>query len=265
MSAPESISARRVQATIATCLAEPDRAEAVAAALGDPLDLEAVRYLAGLAEKVRHNGVRADLELTFRLLRLTGLEMELFRDYAPGSARRRARGLTAPADRLAGLVEFADSWAGTDPDRSLIRDLARYEQILADFRIPAPTPGVDAGGELGPETVLVRLGRMAVLVAGCDPAQVAEVLRAREPELAAVVRRPRVLLYHQAADAGVRAIEVSSGVPGLLAAVDGVATVRELALRLLGDEAATGMLAAGYAQLRELGLVGIGDGPAPCG
>lgn len=253
-------SARLVHSIIATCLTEPGREESVAASLPGTLDVEAVSYFAGLAEKVRHNGIRRDLELTFRLLRLSGLEMELFRDYAPTSAQRRARGLTSPAERLTGLMDFVSEWAGTDEDRCLIRDVLRHEQIVAGFRRAPKLRVVDSGGPVTPESVVSLHGTVVVVDAVCDPMQVAEVLRAREPDLAAIVRRSVLMVYHRAPSGQVRMIEVSEGVPCLLGAVDGISDVHELGTRLLGDGVSTDAVVAGYAALRDLGLVRVSPG-----
>ncbi len=249
-------SARLVHSVIATCLTEPGREECVAASLPEPLDIEAVSYFAGLAEKVRHNGIRRDLELTFRLLRLSGLEMELFRDYAPASAQRRARGLTSPTERLTGLMDFASEWAGTDEDRCLIRDVLRHEQIIAGFRRAPKLQAADSGGPVTHESVVSLHGTVIVVDAVCDPMQVADVLRARVPDLTAIVRRSVLMVYHRAPSGQVRMIEVSEGVPCLLEAVDGISDVHELGARLLGDGESTDAV-VGYAALCDLGLVRV--------
>ena len=134
-------SARSVHSAIATYVADPNRLAREAAkppaerptALRE-LDLDTLADFTGLTEKVRHNQVRGDLQMTFRLLRLTGQEIQLFRDYAPISLQRRQQRLTSPAQRLDGLVEFTENWAGTDSQRCLVRDLLRYEHTVAAFR-----------------------------------------------------------------------------------------------------------------------------------
>src|SRR5580700_3631480 len=95
------------------------------------VDLGAIAGFAGLSEKVRHNPCREDLPLTFRILSLSGLEIDLFRCYAPTSFERRRRGLNVTADRLEGLANFVEQWApASDPARTLVRDVLRHEHSI---------------------------------------------------------------------------------------------------------------------------------------
>src|SRR5438034_203283 len=92
------------------------------------VDLIALRKFAGLTAKVRHNGLRHSLPLTFRLLNVAGLEIEVFSAYA----MFRATSGNGYADTIAGreqdLLNFMEGWL--DPGRHshlLLWDVVRYE------------------------------------------------------------------------------------------------------------------------------------------
>ncbi|MGH9228112.1 MAG: RiPP maturation protein ApyI [Acidimicrobiales bacterium] len=226
------------------------------------LDLDALADFAGLSEKVRHNQCRQHLELSFRLMRLTGVEVQLFRDYAPRSRARRRQGLISVPDRLDGLAQFVEEWAaGGGPVRTLLRDVLGHEYVIAVLRRsevapPAPT---------GPARVPVHHGRIVVRRSTCDPSQVASVLRAREPDLAAIERGVRTFVYQKAPGSDVRILEVEDGVAELLLAVDGRSSVEDLAGRLFGG-ALVDPLRSTLEQLADLGVLAWShDGGVPCG
>src|SRR5262249_48489155 len=121
------------------------------------MDLDGVADFAGLAERVRHNQCRGDLELTFRLLRLTKLEVALFRDDTPVWLQRRRAGRNSTADRIAGLAEFVADWADGDATRTLVRDVLDHEHAIARLRhadAPTPPPGAGASRPDGPAVPL---------------------------------------------------------------------------------------------------------------
>src|SRR5258708_23978482 len=55
------------------------------------IDLTALRKFAGLSIKVKHNGLRFDLPLTFRLMGLAGLDIGVFSAYATYCAENGRR------------------------------------------------------------------------------------------------------------------------------------------------------------------------------
>lgn len=268
----ERLSARVAHSAMATCVADPERLAREAAmppaqrtrALRE-LDLDSLADFMGLTEKVRHNQVRGDLQMTFRLLRITGLEIRLFRDYAPSSLRRRAHGLTSPAQRLDGLVEFTQTWAGADPQRCLVRDVLRYEHTVAAFRRDTSIEDDRGPAALRPDSVPVPHGRIVTVEASCQPVAAVEVLRAQEPDLGLVERRRYDLVYHRSPSGRFRVIEVEPGTPALLDAVDGRSTVRRLTERLVGDDGYVGAVCAAYQSLTDLGLLTVEGARSTCG
>ena len=228
------------------------------------LDLDSLADFMGLTEKVRHNQVRGDLEMTFRLLRITGQEIQLFRDYAPTSLQRRARRLTSPTQRLDGLVEFTESWAGTDPQRCLVRDVLRYEHTVARFRRDTSVEEDREPAVLLTDSVLTHHGTIVAVDATCHPVAVLDALRAHEPDLQRIERQPYVLVYHRSPCGRFRALEVEPGARALLDAVDGRSSVRELAQLLFGDDALADALRAAYQALADIGLVTTNGAPTSC-
>ena len=194
------------------------------------MDLATLADFAGLSEKVRHNQCRQHLELTFRLIRLAGVEVELFREYAPRSRERRRQGLTSVRDRLDGLAQFVEEWATADGSiRGLVRDVLWHEYVIAVLRDTDVSP--DAALRPG---VPAHHGRIVVRRATCSPLQVAAVLRAREPDLGAIERGDWTFVYHKPPSGPVRIMDVEPAVADLLLAVDGRSSVGELAGRLFG-------------------------------
>ena len=233
------------------------------------LDLDALAGFVGLAEMIRHNQCRADLQLTFRLLFLAGLEIEFFRDYAPRSLARRRQGLKSTADRLAGLLEFVTEWASCgDPVRLLIRDVLQHEYIVATVRAAENVPTAEAAtGAPGPQAIPRPRGYLSVQRTSCDPRQVAAVLRDRDPELSRIVRGSRTFAYHSEAPTSLRMLELDPGVGALIQAADGQTTLEGIGMRLLGDAAETSSLVALFYQLTDLGLFTWSSDArnAPCG
>lgn len=267
-------SASLVQSVMAAGLADPhrlqewvDEPELLERHGIDPavMDLSSLADFAGLSEKVRHNQCREHLELTFRFMRLAGIEVQLFRCYAPRSRQRRRQGLTSVPDRLQGLAEFVEEWAGQDEgDRRVLCDVLWHEYLIAVLRDTDATP--DPGDHAVACGIPVHDGRIVFRRTTCNPLQVAEVLRARDPDLAAIERGAWTFVYHGTPEGTVRILDVESGVPDLLLAVDGRSSVEEIARRLFGDDALAAPLRATLDQLVQLRLLAWGgDGGAPCG
>lgn len=230
-------------AVLATALVDADRLAAWRAdptRLGeygiDPstMDLDGLADFAGLAERVRHNQTRRALALTFRLLWVAKLEVALFRDYTPVSLRRRRDGLNTTPDRIAGLAEFVAGWAGDDPARVLVRETLDHEHTVARLRgeqVPVPPPGAGPSRPDGPAVPLPN-GRLVVRTSHHNPRQVAEVLRADDPDLGLIERGSWTLIYRHGFDGSVTVAEVAPGLGALVRAVTGDEDVAALADRL---------------------------------
>lgn len=198
------------------------------------MDLDGLADFAGLAERVRHNQCRGALQLTFRLLWLAKLEVALFRDYTPVSLQRRRAGLNTTADRIAGLAEFMAEWAGGDPTRALVREMLDHEHTVARLRhaeVPVPPPGAGPARPDGPAVPLPN-GRLVVRTSSCNPRQVADVLKASEPDLGLIERGSWTLIYRRGFDGSLTVSEVDRGLGALVGAVAGEVDVAALAARL---------------------------------
>src|SRR5947209_19627158 len=129
--------ASRFHAIIAAGLENPDllarwneRPELLRSYGVDPaaFDLGAIRKFAGLSAKVRHNGLRFHLPLTFRFLSLNGLEIEIFADYALHQAREGKPYASNTEERIVELVHFLLAWLDVNkPEQSLVWDLVRRD------------------------------------------------------------------------------------------------------------------------------------------
>lgn len=243
MTAAHRPSAALTHSVLAAALADADR---LAAWRADPrllgeygiepstMDLDGLADFAGLSERVRHNQCRRDLQLTFRLLWLTKLEVALFRDYTPVSLRRRRAGLNTTAHRIAGLAEFMAEWAEGDPTRDLVRETLDHEHIVARLRhaeVPVPPQGAGASRPDEPAVPLPN-GRLVVRTSSCNPRQVAEVLKTSKPDLGLIERGSWTLIYRRGFDGSLTVSEVDRGLGALVSVVDGDADVAALAGRL---------------------------------
>lgn len=243
MTAAHRPSAALTHSVLAAALVDADR---LAAWRADPgrlgeygiepsaMDLDGLADFAGLAERVRHNQCRLDLQLTFRLLWLAKLEVALFRDYTPVSLRRRRAGLNTTADRIAGLAEFVAEWAEGDPARDLIRETLDHEHTVARLHhagIPAPPRGAGASRPDGPAVPLPN-GQLVVRTSSCNPRQVAEVLKATKPDPSLIERGSWTLIYRRGFDGSLTVSEVDRGLGALVSVVTGDADVAALAGRL---------------------------------
>jgi len=198
------------------------------------LDLDGLADFAGLAERVRHNPCRRDLQLTFRLLWLAKLEVALFREYTPVSLQRRRAGLNTTADRIAGLAGFVAGWADGDPVREVIRETLEHEQTVAQLRhadVPVPPPDAGPARPDGPAVPLPN-GQLVVRSASCSPQQVAEVLQVNQPDLGSIERGSWTLIYRRGFDGSLTVSETDRGLGALVRVVTGDADVATLADRL---------------------------------
>jgi hypothetical protein len=128
--------ANKVHAVIAAGLQSP---ELINLWRGDPnllrncgiepesFDFYALQKYAGLTTKVRHNGLRLDLPLTFRLLNVAGLEIELFSAYATFRAASGIGYADTTAGRAQDLLAFMEQWLDFDRhEHVLLWDIMRH-------------------------------------------------------------------------------------------------------------------------------------------
>ncbi|MBF3725775.1 hypothetical protein ISG25_24750, partial [Burkholderia pseudomallei] len=122
----------------------PDLLRGAGIAPGD-LDWRALEHFVGLSLKVRHNGLRGDFPLSFRLLSVVGLEIEVFAAYASDCAESGHVFAATPQERARDLIAFLDRWL--DPaqrNHVLLWDILRHEYALACLRQAGDAPLADA-------------------------------------------------------------------------------------------------------------------------
>lgn len=265
------MNARRVHAVLAAGVQNPALIEAwrrEPALLRDhgiepaEIDLDALWKFAGLSLKVRHNGIREDLPLTFRLLHVAELAIDAFASYAARRAGEGGRlGDTAEA-RARDFVDFLGEWLDlARTPHALLWDMVRHERALAGLaRAAAPGPGPRSrarGTAVRGTTVPRRREGLVFHAMQSDPRAVAALLRERAPRLGEVALEPCCACYwRNGEEAAIARLDAS--VHDLLALVDGERTAAELGRALLGgDRPAPGFLQI-LRELAELGVLELG-------
>lgn len=264
------MSAAQVHAVLAGAVSDPRRLAEWAAdpqalrALGvDPasLDLPALRGFAGLALKVRHNGLRDAFMHSFRLLNVAGLEIEVFADYALARAGSGTALAATELARARAMVEFVRHWH--DPGcaaQALLWDLLRHELALFELMQPAsteaPVPAAGSSTLPTPGAVLRVRGTVCLHEMRHDPNAIVLALRQREPDLAAIQPAPRALCYWRPpGEAAVRIVELDAFGFAALQAAAGRRRVSELSVALGLGPRVPGPVRALLMQLQQAGLL----------
>src|SRR5262245_4360603 len=107
----------------------------------DSIDLSALWKFAGLTVKVRHNGLRREFPLTFRLMSTSGEEIEFFASYAAHCAAHHQQLPSGSEERAAQLGAFLAQWLAPDnPTHALLWDMFRHESAIATLFRQASSP-----------------------------------------------------------------------------------------------------------------------------
>jgi hypothetical protein len=169
-------------------------------ALGvDPasLDLMALRGFAGLTLKVRHNGLRDAFLHTFRLLNVSGLEIEIFAEYALARAVTRSALADTNEARAQDLIDFIEHWH--DPRQAthaLLWDLVRHEHALLQLGQPtAAAPATNPPSRPTPRSVPRVRGAVRLHEMRHDPRAIVQAVRQRVPALDSIPASPCALCY----------------------------------------------------------------------
>lgn len=225
----------------------------------DELDLDALWKFAGLTAKVRHNGLRAHLPLTFRLLNVAGLEIEVFASYASFRAAEGGRYAATTEARAHDLSAFLEGWLDFDRrEHALLWDLLRHEMALARLSKLAVTAAASPAGKApAPRAASVpRVGGHVILhEMRCDPRVVGALLSERSPRLEEAPPGAFHFCYwRRGAAAEIHILQLDELGFYLLSLADGARSAADLS-RLTGggDRPARGFLKA----LGELAAVGV--------
>jgi hypothetical protein len=265
------MSARQVHAVLAAGVEDPrliarwrDEPQALLrhGVAPNALDLAALWKFAGLTVKVRHNGLRADLPLTFRLMNVAGVEIDLFASYASFRAARGEGYAATTEARTRDLVDFLGRWIDAGRrEHILLWDLIRHEHALAQLARMVGPPAADAAQQrpaprrpTGASVPRVR-GHIILHEMRSDPRKVEDLLRERSPPLDQVPLESHRFCYWRPESASeIRILELDEFGYCALSLADGARSANELA-RAMGVSrgASRGFLAL----LDRLGQVGI--------
>jgi hypothetical protein len=244
---------------------EPDQLRDYGVEPGD-LDLNALWKFAGLTAKVRHNGLRQDLPLTFRLLNVAGLEIEVFASYASFAATEKRQFANTAVGRAQDLLSFLEHWLDFDKRaHALLWDLIRYELALtqlsrtaADFqggKIVAP-PKRLSGQSVPRIRADISLHEMS-----CDPRLLGVTLQEKSPQLENVPSGSFHFCYWRPdATTEVHILQLDELGYYLLSFADGERPAAELSTLLGGNRKPSRGFLKALAELAALGIMAF-DNP----
>ena len=213
----------------------------------DAIDLEALWKFAGLTAKVKHNGLRADLPLSFRLLNIAGLEIEVFGAYASFHAGKSFGSTTQ--ERIDELLFFLEQWLDFDKrEHVLLWDLIRHEVALARLR----RLEITTDGSVARNRPRVR-GEIVLHEMRSDPRVVETLLQQKKPKLERATLGKFCFCYWRAEDLYILEMDALSF--HLLSTINGKRSVAELSHLLTGTRKPPRGLLNSLAELARIGIV----------
>lgn len=225
----------------------------------DDLDLDALWKFAGLTAKVRHNGLRRDLPLTFRLLNVTGLEIEVFASYACFRAAAGAPYADTLDARAQDLFSFLEHWLDCEKhEHALLWDLIRHELALAQLsKLTTLASTVRSSVKSAPRAATIPrvCGEIILHEMRSDPREVSAKLHEKSPRLADLSPGAFTFCYwRRDATAAMHILQLDELGFYLLSYADGKRSAADLSQLLGGSRRPVrGLLHA----LTELAAVGI--------
>lgn len=226
------------------------------------VDLDALWKFAGLTTKVRHNGLRGNLPLTFRLLNVAGLEIEIFASYASFRAAERKSYANTSEARSQDLLMFLEHWLDFDnPAHVLLWDLMRHEMTLAQLRkicqnIEETADHSPAQARLRASTLLRVNGELALHQMRSDPRVIEKLLHRKRPNLREASLEDHYLGYWRRSNE-VFVLQLDELAFYLLSLIDGKRSIADVSylinrrrrpdaglLHALGELASIGIIAA---------------------
>jgi hypothetical protein len=274
------MTARRVHAVLAAGVQNPDL---IARWQKDPqfllgqgiqpdtIDLAALWKFAGLTTKVRHNGVRQELPMTFRLMALAGLEIEIFASYATFCASKGQRFAGTPEGRTRDLITFLEHWLDFRlANHTLVWDVIRHERALTLLNKSVPSPSVSTVDHNGPSQHLpsgsslpVVRGETILYEMQCDPRAVESALFQREPQLSLIPLTTRHYCYWRSdKTSGIQILELDEFGYYALSLIDGVRSAAALSLQLGGSRRPTRKFLRSLSQLSAIGILDFEPPPS---
>ena len=225
----------------------------------DTFDFDALQKFAGLTAKVRHNGLRIDLPLTFRLLNVAGLEIELFSAYARFRAGTGYAATTA--GRAQDLLSFMSEWLDFDRlEHVLLWDLMRFELALTNLgNLSSTSRSLKVSSTLGiprASDVPRVLGNIVLLEMRSDPRAVGAMLQEKAPRLNEVELGSFNFCYwRKNADPEIQILELDELGYCLLTLIDGARSIAALSRMITGTNRTSRGIARALAELGKLGII----------
>lgn len=230
----------------------------------ESIDLETLSKFAGLTVKVRHNGVRQIVPVTFRLMSLLGLEIEIFASYASFIAKKKRQYAATAEERLSELIGFLeDSLDHRRRNHILIWDLIRHEQAVAQLTNMIAKPSRVGGGEHGitpkcEHSVPTVCGYTVLRSMRCDARTLALLVSQSVPELSELRLERRYFCYWLAPSVGeIQMLDLDDFGFYLLSLIDGKRSTTELNRQLGGDRRSFQFLLNYLSNLAEIGIIQI--------
>jgi hypothetical protein len=224
------------------------------------IDLNALWSFTGLTLKVRHNGTRQELPLSFRYMSIVGLDLHVFASYAAFCTANGYHFAPTPQGRTRDLVAFLEQWLDLeDRSHSILWDLLRHEQALTQLNLStSQSETVDYPNVVGQtrsgSSVPFVCGDIVLLNMRCDPRVVESALFQKTMELNDIPPGDRLYCYWRSGQAPeIQILELNEFGYYVLASVDGIRSVADLSHRLVGSRRAT----PGFLQLLNQ-LAGVG-------
>ena len=216
-------------------------------------DLDAIWKFAGLSAKVRHNGLRFDLPLTFRFIGLTGLEIEVFGAYALHKARAGTSYASTTEERIVELVDFLRNWLDFNQrEHSLLWDLIRHETALAQLEKRTPSIRRSRRPHIVGDIILHEMT--------CDPRALGELLRQKSFDAGRVPRDVVRLCYWKPGDRGeIYILALDELGYHLLSLVDGKKSIADFNILLGSKSRIAKKLMSAFAELARVGVVKLGN------
>lgn len=220
------------------------------------LDLAALGKFAGLSVKVRHNPLRPMMPLTFRLMSVAAIEIEIFAAYAAFRSRLGLGYAGAMPARASDLIEFLGGWLDLgNHAHALLWDAIRYEDAVARWGVWYASGPRDADGTDLAAAPRVR-GDILLQELQSDPLALADALFASVPDLGEVPLQPEYRCFWRAPDGDDAAVVVLDAFGYyLLSLLDGRRSMAVLARRLGGGRGMTGAVREALQTFATLGIV----------
>jgi len=234
----------------------------------ESLNLDALGKFAGLTAKVKHNGLRADFPLTFRLLNVAGLEIELFTAYASYCAASGKRFAATAAGRVQDLMGFMEQWLDFNRhEYVLLWDLMRHESALValgnmnatDARPPVSR---DSKARVKPAEAPRVQGTIILREMHSNPQSVGKLLQKKAPPLHEVELSSYHFCYwHKDGDEEIDILELDELGYYLLALIDGATSVATISRMMGSGSRPSKVILRALSQLTELGIISGGRRP----